>query len=81
MSNINTCKIHLTLGDVQLEHALQCSLLVKDSFHPFKKKMFHIIGIDQSNHLVNKKIKRFFYVLSRAIFLYMPWNRLSLSKF
>lgn len=32
--------------------------------------MFDIIGIDQSNHLVNKKNQTIFYVLSRAIFLY-----------
>lgn len=70
MSNFYTCRIRLTQGDVQLKHALQCSLLVKDSFHPFLKKMFDIIGIDQSNHLVNKKNQTIFYVLSRAIFLY-----------
>lgn len=68
MSNFYTCRIRLTQGDVQLKHALQCSLLVKDSFHPFFKKMFDIIGIDQSNHLVNKKIKRFFMYFQEQFF-------------
>lgn len=68
MSNFYTCRIHLTLGDVQLEHALQCSLLVKDSFYAFKKKKFDINRIDQSNHLVNKKIKRFFMYFQEQFF-------------